>query len=161
MRLRSSVAIRCARSAVFDGQVICPIGSDEERQTIERAFVDISAPQFQGARRHLRNAAEQLTAGQYADSVRESISAVESVAKVLEPDADLSKALAKLEKSATIHGGMKRGFLAIYGYTSDEQGIRHALLEAGAPAVDETDALFMIGACAAFVSYMINKSRKA
>jgi hypothetical protein len=35
------------------------------------------------------------------------------------------------------------------------------LLEAGAPAVDETDALFMIGACAAFVSYMINKVRTA
>ena len=27
--------------------------------------------------------------------------------------------------------------------------------------VDETDALFMIGACAAFVSYLINKSRGA
>jgi hypothetical protein len=54
---------------------------------------------------------------------------------------------------------MKKGFLALYGYTSNEQGIRHALLEAGAPAVDETDALFMIGACAAFVSYMINKAR--
>jgi hypothetical protein len=34
------------------------------------------------------------------------------------------------------------------------------MLEAGAPTVDETDALFMIGECAAFVSYMINKARK-
>jgi hypothetical protein len=39
------------------------------------------------------------------------------------------------------------------------EGGRHALLEASDPAVDETDALFMIGACAAFVSYMINKAR--
>jgi hypothetical protein len=27
--------------------------------------------------------------------------------------------------------------------------------------VDETDALFMIGACAAFVSYLIGKARSA
>jgi hypothetical protein len=41
-----------------------------------------------------------------------------------------------------------------------EKGVRHAL-EAGEPAVDETDALFMIGAGAAFVSYMISKARTA
>jgi len=56
---------------------------------------------------------------------------------------------------------MKARFLSIYGYTSNAHGIRHALLEAGAPSVDETDALFMIGACAAFVSYLINKARTA
>jgi hypothetical protein len=78
---------------------------------------------------------------------------VESIARVLEPSADLSNALAELQKSATIHPAMKRGFLALYGYTSDQKGVRHAMPEAGQPAVDETDALFMIGACAAFVSY--------
>jgi hypothetical protein len=140
---------------------IFPIGSDQELSTIKQAFADVAASEFHGARAHLRKAAEELTAGQYADSVRESIHAVESVAKILEPTADLSKALAKLERSGSIHGGMKAAFLSLYGYTSNEQGIRHALLEAGAPAVDETDALFMIGACAAFVSYMINKARKA
>jgi hypothetical protein len=146
---------------VFDGRVICPIGSDTERQTIERAFVDLAKTEFNGARAHLRNAAEELTAGHYADSVRESIHAVESVARVLEPTANvLSTALRKLERSAYIHPAMKSGFDSLYGYTSDEQGVRHAMLEADQPAVDETDALFMIGACAAFVSYMINKARK-
>ena len=143
-------------------QTIVPIGSEAEIETIERAFVDLAATEFAGARAHLRNAAEELTAGHYADSVRESIHAVESVARALEPSAKvLSTALAKLEKSATIHPAMRSGFDKLYGYTSDEQGIRHALLEAGAPAVDEIDALFMIGACAAFVSYMINKARSA
>lgn len=86
---------------------------------------------------------------------------MESVAEMLEPSANLAKALGKLEASAGIHGGMKKAFLALYGYASDEQGIRHALLFSDAPDVDETDALFMIGACAAFVSYLINKSRSA
>ena len=35
---------------------------------------------------------------------------------------------------------MNTGFNSLYGYTNGEQGIRHAMLEAGAPAVDETDA---------------------
>jgi hypothetical protein len=56
---------------------------------------------------------------------------------------------------------MKRGFAALYGYTSDAQGIRHAHLNEPSASPDETDALFMIGACAAFVSYLINKARSA
>ena len=44
-------------------------------------------------------------------------------------------------------------------YTNDEKGIRHALLDDGTAKVDEADALFTLGACAAFVSYLINKAR--
>jgi hypothetical protein len=56
---------------------------------------------------------------------------------------------------------MKQGFNSLYGYTSDEQGIRHPMLDDGTANVDETDAIFMIGACAAFISYLINKARIA
>jgi hypothetical protein len=143
-------------------KTIIPIGSEAEIEALKKSFVDLAKAEFGGARGHLRKAAEELTAGHYADSVRESIHAVESVARVLEPSADLlSKALAKLEKSATIHPAMKSGFNSLYGYTSDEGGVRHANIGPGDPAVDETDALFMIGACAAFVSYLINKARTA
>lgn len=55
---------------------------------------------------------------------------------------------------------MKKGFLALYGFTSDEQGIRHPLLDKNAAQVEETDALLMIEACAAFVSYLINRTRE-
>jgi len=60
-----------------------------------------------------------------------------------------------------LHEALKRGFSAIYGFTSDESGIRHALLEKGDADVDETDALFMLSACAAFVSYLIGKGKDA
>ena len=73
--------------------------------------------------------------------------------------ATIWKALAKLEAKAKIHGALVSGFKSIYGFSSDEQGIRHALLDKGAPAVDGVDAIFMLGACSAFVSYLINKSR--
>jgi hypothetical protein len=145
---------------VFDRAVICPIGSEAEREAIEGAFADLAATEFHGARAHLRRAAEHLSAGKYPDSVRESIHAVEATARVLEPSAALSSALARLEKTANIHKALKQGFGNLYGYTSDEKGIRHPLLDDPAN-VDETDALFMIGACAAFVSYLINKARSA
>jgi hypothetical protein len=102
-----------------------------------------------------------LANGRYADSVRESIHAVEATARVLEPSAALNSALGRLESSAKIHRTLKHGFGNLYGYTSDEEGIRHPLLDDGTANVDETDALFMLGACAAFVSYLINKARKA
>jgi len=146
---------------VFDGVVICPIGSEPERKAIDQAFADVRASKLHGAREHLVKAASELSAGHFAGSVRESIHAVESVVSVLEPDGDFGKALSKLEKKANIHGGLKAGFKSIYGFTSDENGIRHPLLELPEAKVDETDALFMIGACAAFVSYLINKARSA
>jgi hypothetical protein len=145
---------------VFD-RMIVPIGSDAELVTLERAFADLAASEFHGARSHLRNAATELTVGRWAGSVRESIRAVESVARVLEPSGEFSKAMVKLEASVKIHKAMKNGFKDLYGYTSDEKGIRHPLLDDGTAAADEYDALFMIGACAAFVSYMINKARAA
>ncbi|MCK1418908.1 hypothetical protein IVB55_39475 [Bradyrhizobium sp. CW4] len=144
---------------VVDREVICPIGSDTEHGTVARAFADLAASQFNGARSHLRSAASHLTSGKYADSVRESIHAVEAVCRTLDPSADvLSKAVAKLEQKIAIHPAMKKGFGSLYAYTSDEGGIRHALLE-DAAKVDETDALFMLGACAAIVSYVLNKAR--
>lgn len=140
---------------------IVPIGSEAELKTIERAFKDVEAAEFNGARLHLKAAATKLSEGLFADSVRESIHSVESVARCLEPTGDFSKALAKLQTKANIHGALRAGFASIYGYTSDSEGIRHALLLGGGPQVDETDALFMLGACASFVSYLIHKSRTA
>ena len=157
-------ALRRSRAAyaVFDGDTIIPIGSDAERETVTRAFADLAASEFHGARAHLRSAGSELTAGNYPASIRESIHAVESVARVLEPSANaLGPALGRLEKSVRIHPALRTGFSNLYGFTSDEKGIRHALLEEPEAQVDETDALYMLGSCAAFVSYLINKARQA
>jgi hypothetical protein len=155
---RALVAGRAAYR-VLDGDTIVPIGSEAEAETIKRAFADVSKAEFHGARSHLRNAATELTGGRFPDSIRESIHAVESTVRAIEPQKDFSKALAILEKKLGIHGALKSGFASIYGYTSDENGIRHPLLDDPQAKVDATDALFMIGACAAFVSYLINKAR--
>jgi hypothetical protein len=151
---------RAAYTIIGDDTIV-PIGSDAERETLERAFADLSRTEFHGARAHLKEGGAALTEGDYSTSVRECIHAVESVARTLAPSGKLSEALAKLEKSAAIHRGLKQGFNSIYGYTCEEQGVRHPLIDGPKANVDETDALFMIGACAAFVSYLIGKSRSA
>ena len=148
----------CRAPYRIDDGVIWPIASTEEAEALSMANAALAASRFSGARTHLRNASSKLTQGDYAGSVRESISAVESVARVLEPTGDLAKALLGLEQKINLHPALKKAFLALYGYTSDEKGIRHALLSEEEAGVDETDAIFFIGACASFVTYLIGKS---
>ena len=46
----------------------------------------------------------------------------------------------------------------IYGYTSNGDGIRHALLEED--SLEYEDALYMLVSCSAFVNYLISKFEK-
>ena len=96
----------------------------------------------------------------YRNSIKESISAVESVCKILAADtkATLGTALNKLECKHGLHQALKNAFHSLYGYTSDEGGIRHALLDE--PHLDFDDAKFMLVSCSAFVNYLISKTAK-
>ena len=153
---------RAAYKLIDDGPTIVPCATPEEGQAIATAFALTQETGFSGARTHLREAADALNKGDYPGCVRESIHAVESVACRLNKDASkaLAPALNTLGKSITLHSGLKQGFLKIYGYTSDQDGIRHALFE-GEADVDIVDATFMFGACASFVTYLINKARQS
>jgi hypothetical protein len=94
-------------------------------------------------------------------AIREAVHAVESVARVLtgNPKATISDALGVLKKEERIHPALEAAFQKLYAYTSDEHGLRHALNKEEAD-VDEPDAMYMVGSCAAFVTYLIGKARK-
>lgn len=157
-------ALRHARAAyrVVDDDTIMPISDEQEAATVNRALTELAGAEFVGARKHLKASIEQLRAGKWADSIRESVHSLEAAARALTPSArELGPALRKLEESASIHEALKRGFGALYGFASDEKGIRHPLIDDDTANVDETDALFMLGACASFVSYLIGKGRRA
>ncbi len=47
------------------------------------------------------------------------------------------------------------------GYTSDEQGFRHLLLNKAEDNVTIDEAVFMLGACASFASYLWRKHQAA
>ena len=133
---------------------ICPVSTPEEGQTIEAALDALSVSGMGGARSHILKAGSALTAGKFADSIRESIHAVESTARTLTGKGSLKDALEELARRHPMHRALKGGLNQIYGYTSDQNGIRHSLVGDDAPQVGEAEALFMFGACAAFVTFL-------
>ena len=52
---------------------------------------------------------------------------------------------------------MKEGFVKLYGYTSDEHGIRHSMLDI--PDIGFAEAKFMLVACSAFANFLIDSAR--
>ncbi len=117
---------------------------------------------YAGCQTHLRKALEHMSSREnpdYRNSIKESISAVESIAKEItgDKDASLKKALTQIEKSGKIHGALKEGFVSLYGYTCDADGIRHAVIEDEGANLTFTDAKYFLVACSAFVNYLIAK----
>ena len=159
-----SKALRITQAAyiVVDERVIFPASMPEEAEALENTLSILQEDSFIGARTHLLKAGKELNHGNFADSIRESIHAVESISRVIVPEAKtLAPALTALEKEGHLHGALKNGFSALYGFTCDEQGIRHPLLNKTDAEVDRESAVFMLGACASFLSYLTNKGRQA
>ena len=139
---------------------IIPRSSPESGEAIQEAIKTIHDNGMHGASTHLRNAAGCLNKMQYGDAVRESIWAVESVARVIDKKASktLGPALDSLEKAGLLrHPALKQAFKKLYGYTSDEQGVRHSLLDFKSSNVGLEEAIFMFGACACFSAFLVNK----
>lgn len=146
------------------GNQIVQITSDEEVQEIEQALKDSRTHALSGVRAHLESALQKLSDRQnpdYRNSIKESISAVESLVQRItgQPKASLGKALKKIEEHIPIHASLKAGLDKIYGYTSDSDGVRHAMQDEA--SVDAEDAKFMLVTCSAFVNYLIAKCAKA
>jgi hypothetical protein len=143
-----------ARAAyrLFDNKYITAIGTAEQAAAFERAIADAEVKNATAARKQLIAAGVALRNSDWAGSVRESIHAVEAMAVRLAPGTNaLGAALKVLEQRGHLHGGLKAAFSSLYGYSSDEEGVRHALVFGDEAQVDEADALFMLGACASFV----------
>ena len=141
---------------------VVQITSDEEINTIENAIN--SSSKFKVVGTHLKKALEYLSNRSnpdYRNSIKESISAVESFCKIFTGDkkATLGQALNQIEKAHKIHGALKSAFSSLYGYTSISGGIRHSLLENDIPVAME-DAKFMLVSCSAFINYLRTKKSK-
>ena len=143
---------------------ILPRVTRETGEATQQAIETLQRLKMKGASTHLLRAADHINAQQYGGSVADSIHAVESVARTIDPEAakTLGPALDSLQRRGYLkHGALKAGFLNLYGYTSNEQGIRHALLDRESPDVELDEAIFMFGACACFAAYLASKHEKA
>jgi hypothetical protein len=142
----------------FIDKKVVEITSEEEIRSIEEALDNTSA--LKGAHAHLKSSLDLLsdrTNPDYRNAIKEAISAVESLSQTLtaDPKASLGSALKVLEQKSAIHPALKSSLSALYGYTSDASGIRHAMLDE--PSLTFTDAKFMLVACTAFVNYLAGK----
>ncbi len=144
----------------FVGKRIEPITSKREIAEIEQALnVSIRFTH------HLDKALELLAnkkAPDYTNSIKESISAVEAMCKLITGSSKvtLGDALRQIEsKLGVLHPALKSAFNSLYGYTSDAEGIRHGTL--GKSGLDVADAKFMLIACSAFINYLVAKAEKA
>jgi len=147
----------------FVGGKIVRITSKEEILEIEKAL-DIPEP-LKRVRIHLERALGLLAdkkSPDYRNSIKESISAVEAICKLISGDekATLDQALNKLETdfNLCLHPALKKAFRSLYGYTSDEKGIRHSLLDE--PNINFEDAKFMLVVCSTFINYFKEKASK-
>lgn len=145
----------------FVGGRISSITSEEEIAEIEEA---LTTP-FDPINDHIQRALELMSdrrSPDYRNSIKESISAVEFVCKLIigERDSTLGRAISKLEQSGLkLHEDQKEGWKKLYHWTSDDSGIRHAIMDK--PRVDLDDAKYMLVNCSAFVIYLISQSVKA
>ena len=138
-----------------DGRIV-PITDENEIKSIE----DACSGEFEGTRAHIKKAVGFIADREHKDyknCIKESISAVESICSIIVEDenATLGKAIKQLKDNGlTIHPALEKAFLNLYGYTSDEGGIRHSegMFESD---VTFEEAKFMLVSCSAFVNYLI------
>lgn len=139
---------------------IADLTSQEEIDAIESAISD-AAP-LVGVRTHLESALVFLTdrkAPDFRNSVKESISAVESMCQALTGDtsASLGKALKKLQDGGiALHPAIEQAWLKLYGYSSDAGGIRHALSDRS--TITRAEAKYMLVTCSAVVSFLTEQA---
>jgi soluble cytochrome b562 len=154
---RSNVSLESEMSAYrFVDKCITQITSQVEIEAIEEA---ISTP-LKAVSTHLETSLGLLSdkkAPDYRNSIKESISAVEAMCKLIskKDKGTLAEALKSI-KTIEIHPALKKAFDSMYGYTSDEDGVRHSVMEESDLKFE--DAKFMLVSCSAFVNYLTSKA---
>lgn len=144
----------------FVGETLVPVTDETHVQSIEAA---LQTP-LSGVRTHLSKSLSLLGNRQNPDAenaIKEAIQAVESLcASIVGKRTTLGDALKKLESAGvTIHPALKEAWLKQYGYTSDADGIRHALQLQSNASMD--DALYFLISCSAFIGLLAAKATAA
>ncbi|MGV2819603.1 AbiJ-NTD4 domain-containing protein, partial [Brevibacterium casei] len=145
----------------FINNEIVPIDSNIDIDSIDGALS--ASGVIPGAHRALERAVELLAdreSPDYANSVKEAISAVEAVINKITGQSTLGGGLKQLSASGVVlHPALVTGWSNIYGWASDENGVRHGGVDAA--SIDQAMAKYMLVTCSAFVAYLIEEGRKA
>jgi uncharacterized protein (DUF1810 family) len=137
----------------FVGTEIVEITDQTEMTSIEEALTGPKA-----IRIHFERAVALLSdrrAPDFRNSIKESISAVEAICRLIANSHSdtLGAAVKKVSTRTPLHPAFEQALLKLYGFTSDEGGIRHALMEE--PSLGYSDAKFMLVLCSAFTNFLL------
>jgi len=137
--------------------IVTPLTSEEEIKEVEKALS--VSDKFKPVRDHLEKALRLMSDRKdpdYENSIKESISALESLVQILRGKRGT---LGKLIDELNIHPALKEGFRKLYGWASDEEGIRHGKF--GEPFdLGFAEARYTLITISAFVNYLIEKLGK-
>jgi hypothetical protein len=129
--------------------LVVPITSEEELAAVSAA-ADNGSP---GAREHIRRAIRLFADRdnpQFAKSISESMLAAEAAAQQLAglPRVPLGDAVDALRRKGQLHGALAEGWKKLYGYSSQDGGIRHAMQPDSLEPSQELAQYFLVTASA-------------
>ena len=142
----------------FIDDCIAPIIDEVEIKEIE----DVFTCQFNSVKSHLSKALELLSDREnpdFTNSIKESISAVESMVNIFSSTTNVSLNRAINNLTFDIDKNFTKGMINLYSWTSSSDGIRHGKSnDEIKSAFDE--AKYMLVSCSAFINYLISKHEK-
>lgn len=144
----------------YIGKFIVPITNKQEINSINKTI----NTKYDSVNKHISKALQFYSNREnpdYENSIKESISGVEAMCCIIveKDNAVLSSALDRLNSNGVkIHKAQIDAFKKLYGYTSDENGIRHAGIEF--VNASSEDAKYMLISCSSFINYLIEKYEK-
>jgi len=155
MKDRFNQVLEQERSAyrIVNGQVI-EITSEEEILEIERVFSQ--SDKLNPVKQHLDKALKYFSTREkpdYENSIKESISSVESLVKIITNN---KGTLSILIKELDIHQALKDSITKLYAWTSDDGGIRHGS-SGKVLSANEEEARFILITCSAMINYLVVK----
>ena len=151
--LNSCLEKENAAYRIIDGRTV-PITHEVEIVSVETAIAESEDT----VAYHISEAIKSLSNRKSPDlrnSIKESISAVEAEIKVRcgkDWNGTFSSARKYLSDQIIGHSAFLRGMENLYGFTSDDQGIRHSLTDK--PNLTKDDAAYFLVICSAFVNYL-------
>ena len=158
--LCNSVLERERAAFRFADDTLIQITDEEQLKEVSTAIEQQSANSVSS---HIRRAAEFYSANQpdYRNSIKESVSAVEAAVSFLSgkrPNG-VTKSLRRVLDEHVLHPSLIQGFEKLYAYSSDANGVRHALLDDRRDVTQE-DARYMLVSCSAFANYLLALSTR-
>jgi len=139
---------------------ITPITNEYEIQTIKEAFK--KADKYQPVKEHLEKALTHLsnrTNPDYINSIKESISALESLANLIlnTSGRTLTQIHEKLCSQLKCPEPIKKQIKEYYDWASKEEGIRHGKIT-GKSTIGQAEAKLFLVQISGLVNYLISKS---